>query len=59
VVLFGDAGRPHDLSGVAQQRDEMARAGRIDGVLDAGEGADMDHGAFLAGGVSQRVAGRS
>ena len=43
MVGLGDAARPLHAVDQAQQRDDMAGAGFRDGVVQAGEGADVDH----------------
>ena len=43
VVVRDDAVRPLHPVDHAQQRDDVARAGFVDGVVQAGEGADVNH----------------
>ena len=43
VVGLDDAGWPLHAVDQAQQRDDMAGAGFRDGVVQAGEGADVNH----------------
>jgi hypothetical protein len=44
VIFFADAVRPVDAILVGQQRHDMPRTGIRDGFVQAGEGANVDHG---------------
>ena len=44
MVLGGDRGRPLHQMMIAQEGDDVARAGLIDGVMQPRQRADVDHG---------------
>ena len=43
MIFRRDAGRPLDAGFVAEQRHDMARAGVVDGFMQARERADVNH----------------